>query len=240
MIVKDAWWDTRNLEVRCAEIEFDANDSIGEVYHALDTSSQYDYVTAKIPSGRIDLLHELENNGFQFVEALIEMRHDLKEILCSPIVRRVLQNVSYNHAESETDLIFDKIRDGVFDTDRVFLDKHFSHEAAANRYINWIKDELKKGATLFNICYKDTNVGFFSFKITDNNVGYPFLSGIYNSDVIGIGNAVVTEPLKHAQETGCRYVCTHVSSNNIPIIRIHEQAGFYTSSIQYVLTIHRP
>lgn len=239
MEIKDAWWDTRNLGVTCAEIEMNATDPIELAHESIETTASFSYVTAKIPPGRLDLIHEFEGCGFAFMETLIEMRHDLKDINLPPIVERFTRNVTHADAQNDVEDVLEKIHEGVFATDRIFLDEGFTNEKAATRYMNWIRDELDNGAELIHIQYKGKNIGFFSFKESEGGVGLPFLSGIYDKTIVGAGSSVVTEPLKHARNKKCRYVCTHVSSNNVPIIRIHEQAGFYTTDLRYVMTRHQ-
>lgn len=65
---------------------------------------------------------------------------------------------------NDLDVLLNEIRDGMFRTDRVCLDPHFSPVQAANRYEGWISDELDRGSQTYKLTYKDSSIGFFTFK----------------------------------------------------------------------------
>ena len=47
-----------------------------------------------------------------------------------------------------------EISNGLFDSDRIYIDPFFSKEKAAQRYINWTEDELKRGTEFIKYIYK--------------------------------------------------------------------------------------
>lgn len=129
---------------------------------------------------------------------------------------------------------------GLFNTDRIYLDPNFTKEQAAHRYKCWIKDEMERGAELFEISYKENAIGFFTQKQLDEKTYYPFLAGLYpgNQEKVGLGFSVLAKPIEDVMKRGGRYISTYVSSNNLPIVKLHTQLGFLPNKICNVFVKH--
>lgn len=238
----DAFWDTRSLGVKTAELDFDAEDGIDEVRAALSFAGEYVYVAAKVQSGNMVVLGALQDAGFRFVECSIELTIDLKSFELPRMAKRFDEHITIQKADDASkERIYQHIRDGIFDTDRIALDPEFSKEIAEQRYVNWIEDELARGGELYHVFYKGDEAGFFSYKETIKGVeAFPFLAGLYNefrTSGIGLNVAVGTEA-QFARDRGCKRIRTYVSSNNLPILRIHEILGYGVSNIKSVLVRH--
>lgn len=236
----DAWWDTRNLGLTCAEVGVNRDDDLSVCDELLQLVGDFEYITVKIPAGRIDIVSRLEQEGFSFSECLIELNHDLKEIDLSGFTARFDRVMSRELVlKGNEDEVYSEIRKGLFNTDRVYLDPQFSSQIAAERYVNWLKDEIERGSELYHVLYKNQRVGFFVYKEKKDGVAYPFLASLYHDFFTsGLGANVVVEPMKLARERGCSRIDTFISSNNPPILRIHEHLGFRVQDIFYVMTIH--
>ncbi len=238
----DAFWDTRSLGIPCMELEFEPGDGKGEVDQALADCGDYGYVAAKVPAGEVAVARRLQEEGFSFAEASVELAIDLSEVAVPRIVGRLEQSVSSRQVSGEeAEGVLSQVREGMFDTDRVYLDPLFESGLAARRYVNWIQDELGCGASLHAVSYKCDDVGFYVYKERVPGVeAYPFLAGLYNDwKASGLGtNVVVLEPLREAQRRGCRRIRTSVSSNNLPILRAHELLGYRVSAMTYVFVRH--
>lgn len=239
----DAFWDTRSLGVRTAEISFEMDDGLESLNEALSFANDYQYVVAKVASGNTEMLTALQQVGFSFIECSIEVTIDLRTLELPRMAKRFDQHITVEQAtDVSKERIFTRIRNGLFDTDRIALDPAFSADIAARRYVNWISDELERGGELYHVFYKGDEAGFFSYKETDPGVeAFPFLAGLYEEfKTSGIGlNIAVATPAQFAKERGCRRIRTYVSSNNVPILRIHEMLGYTVSNIRYVLVKHQ-
>lgn len=237
----NAVWETRNLGVECAEFEFSRTDTTRECELAFHEMMSYDYLTAKIPAGRMDIVSQLSSRRFRFAECLIELEHNLQNIKPEGIAARFDSMTSHELVDSsQVNDVFEEIRKGIFCTDRIYLDSHFSHQVAAERYVNWIKDEMLQGAEIYHVLYKDRKIGFFTYKEKEDRVAYPFLASLYQDYFnSGLGSSVVLEFMKLAKLKGCCKIDTFVSSNNPPILRIHETLGFRAKNIFYVMTLRR-
>ena len=107
-------------------------------------------MVAKVPTSRADITHLLYEYQYEYMEDLILFVSDLKIVNKSKAMERLYDAVSVKRAEKEDiEEIYTEIRKGMFSTDRISLDEHFSKEAAAERYVNWTMDELERGITMF-------------------------------------------------------------------------------------------
>lgn len=242
MKVIDAFWDTRSLGVKSAEIEIEEADTIEDVDQILSSIEKYEYVVAKVAAGCADAALHLQARGFAFIESSIEVEIDLRELAFPRFVERFDKYITCRKASTESEgSIFSHVAEGLFTTDRVYLDPAFDDDLAAKRYLNWIRDEQSRGAELFHVYYKDEEVGFFVYKETVPGIeAYPFLAGLYNEwKSSGLGaNVVVAIEMKEAKSRGCKRLRTFVSSNNLPILKIHELFGCQIKNIRNVFVRH--
>lgn len=239
MKIINAVWEKRNLGVETKEIEFEEIDPLEEAEKWLkDTHAEY--IVAKVPTNRADITHLLYEYQYEYIEDMILFVSDLEIANKSKAMERLYNVVSVKKAmEKDIEEIYMEIRKGMFSTDRISLDKHFSKEAAAERYVNWTMDELERGTELYNFVYKDKNVGFFGLKEIRDGVYTSFLGGIYNRYRLGgIGTISVLKILERIKELGGRQLHSMVSSNNIGQVKNLIYTGYYVSKISHVFVKH--
>ena len=238
--VINAVWEKRNLGVDCHEIKIEINDTIDYIKNELP-KNEAQYTVVKVPSNRCDLNFLLQELGYKYIESSIHLTHDLKNINLNPIQQRILNSIGYETMDKfDIDKLFCEIEKGIFTTDRIYVDPYFTHEQAANRYVNWISDELDKGCEIFKLTYKNDSIGFFTFKNIGNSTCYPFLAGMYNNYLnSGLGMSAIEKPLRETIKRNCTKVSTFVSSNNLKIFRIHLGLGFSLDDIHLVYAKHR-
>ena len=148
--------------------------------------------------------------------------------------------MEYREMESK-DLtgLYTEIHNGLFGTDRIILDPYFTKEQAAQRYCNWIADELERGSQAYKITYKTDTIGFFTFKQIDEGVFYPFLAGLYKKfESLGMGFTTLRKPIDESIARGGKMISTYASTNNLPVVRSHTQQGFLLNNLQYVFVKH--
>lgn len=231
----DATWEIRNLGVDTQEITVETGDSVEQLRDTL-RSINSTYQVLKVPAGMIDMMWEAEDNGFHYMETLIHVVHDLKNIEMPEMLQRLDKSISYEIMnDGDVAILYNKIRDGMFYTDRICLDKHFTSEQATNRYIGWISDEISRGIDMYKYIYKGESVGFFSFKQIDEGVYYPFLAGIYPEFQKNVFGAVFNyKPLIEAKRRNAKLVSTYISTNNSNTVRMHVECGFKFKEASYV------
>ena len=239
MKVIDAVWEKRNLGVITQEVTVTQDDSLIDLKKAIENlDSQYNVV--KLPAGKVDMMFYLQEQGFKFIEGFIHVTHDLKTVEMNPIQKRIDDAVTYElMSENDINYLFKEIRDGLFYTDRIYLDSYFSNEQAANRYVNWIKDELERGTELYKLIFKNETFGFFTFKEIDKNIYYPFLAGVYKEfQSTSLGSVFCYKPIVEAIKRKGKMISTYVSTNNLNTLRVHSSLGFSFNEISYVFVRH--
>ena len=237
--IVDAFWEKRNLGVCCHEIEIELGDEADFLKKELPLNEAA-YTVVKVPSNKFDVMFLLQELGYTYIESSINLVHDLKEIRLNPLQQRIMDSVSYSTmTDKDIDHVFREIRKGIFTTDRIYIDPYFSHEKAANRYVNWIGDELERGCKNFKLTYKNDSVGFFTFKDMGNGVCYPFLAGMYEKYLnSGLGICTIEKPLKHAIKMNYKKYSTFISSNNTSTFSAHVALNFSFRKIYHVYIKH--
>lgn len=236
----DAFWDTRNLGRRTAELEFAETwneNNVGKIKEAI---ADYQYLAAKVPVSNHKAIEALQARGFRFVECSISLRNNLLSSAKKGLLH-VRDSVAHHLVTNpeEQNEILNQVRKGLFFTDRISLDEHFGIDVASNRYSNWILDELSGSAELYSVTLENQMVGFFAYKETLPQTSYPFLIGLFPEfRSKGLGSSLVAESLITSIEHGCSVSETVVSSNNPAVIRCQESVGSFMHGIRYVFVRH--
>ena len=240
MIIKEAPWEKRNLNVNAVEFYLEQNE--GETLGDSVLNDQvHDYQVAHVPIKNINAIKKLSTNGFYFIETKLYLTASLKELTLPKVFTRFVDSMSYREAKSSADIqsIYDSIKNGVFDTDKIALDEKFSLEASAHRYYCWAKDEIEKGTSLPYLVQVDgVDIGFFILKI-DGRIADSFLAGLFdNSASSGLGFSTLYFPMLEANKKGCTKIVTGVSSNNIDSVKTHLSLGYRIKELEYIFIKH--
>ena len=199
------------------------------------------YQVVKVPVGRIDIMNSLHHAEFIFVESSINVEHDLNINNPEGLFARMVSACDYEKLETdEIDRVSSEIRSNMFKTDRVYLDPEFTREQAANRYVDWMMDEVSRGASVYEMRLENVGVGFFLFREDAERIGYSALAGLYpSSKSLGFGNVLIYQVLVEGKKRHLRRINSHLSSNNLAILRNHIEQGFNVTNIQYVFVRHQ-
>jgi hypothetical protein len=240
MLVIDAFWEKRNLDVETKEIILSESDSLSDIKDVLVSLSYgKQYILAKIPVGKPDFIKLLTDNGFYFVESLIEVSLRIADFQLPKSLKRFDEMLTYRKLTSKED--FEKleleIKKGIFTTDRIALDYNFGIDISATRYINWLRDEVQRGGEVFEVLCKEKPVGFFAFKDLSEGKYDVFLGGMYHNEyAMGLGFSILSKEIIELQKRQAKIYITHISSNNLAIIRLFFSFGFSPVNIVYVMT----
>lgn len=239
MKVIDAFWEQRNLGVSCMEAAVDSADDAAEVVSAVNELAAQ-YLVVRVPTGRVDVISALEPQGFRFIEAALGVEHNLCLPRLTGVLARMVSGLSYEPIKDQLDAVAAQIHAGMFQTDRVYLDSHFTAAAAATRYVNWMYDEVARGAAVYELRRGAQGMGFFLFR-SSGNVGISALSGLYRSaPAPGLGAALLYLTLQEGARRQLRVLESSISSNNLPVVKTHCLLGFQIVGISYILVRHRP
>ena len=244
MRIVEAFWEERNLGVTCYEVTVEKGDSLQQISNELSRLAFVQYIVVKVDTPNVEAHLLLAELGYTFMEASINMFLDVRNYRLSSLEQRLNAHIRWHSLTSKEGLVrFNlELDKGIFNTDRIYLDPEFAKTQASHRYKCWIKDEMERGSELFEITYKEQAIGFFIQKQLDEKTYYPFLAGLYhdNQEKIGLGFSVLAKPIENTIERGGRYISTYVSSNNLPIVKLHTQIGFLPNKIYNVFVKHNP
>jgi ribosomal protein S18 acetylase RimI-like enzyme len=238
MKIVNAVWEMRNLGVICTEVTIGHGDSDEGVLAQLsDLPAGYQVI--KVPVARVDIMNSLHRANFAYVESSISVEHMLSINEPEGLFARMISASEYvKLGIEEIDRVTSEIRSDMFKTDRVYLDPEFTHEQAANRYVNWMMDEISRGASVHELRVKKAGVGFFLFR-DDAGIGYSALAGLYpSSKSPGFGNVLLHQVLVEARNRQLNRLDSHVSSNNLAVVKNHIEQGFRITDMHYVYVRH--
>jgi len=240
MKLVEATWELRNLGITVYEATLEPQDTPEEVTAALAViHGTADYVSVKVPTSLFSLAGPLEDLGYSFREMLTTV-----EIDHMPALNRVMQRyadklASRQASQSDKVKIFDEIISGLFTTDRFSLDPAFSRAQSANRYCNWINDEISRGGELHAITFKGDLVGFFLVHRVEKNRYASLLGGIFECyQRMGLGYFINHLAYEYSFRSGAKSVSTTYSSNNLSASNIHFNLPVRLVSQNYVYSRH--
>jgi hypothetical protein len=235
-----AEWEKRNLGVDCTEVYFEDSDVVNSIYEAMPQIVS-EYQVMHIPSGKAKLLLDAQKNGFQLIEMNIHLTKKIDNEQLPLIYKRYEESITVKEAsENEICMALDEIKVGnIFLTDKVAKDPFFSTVDAGKRYAFWSRDIIDEGSHMYLAQYKGENVGF-CLNIKKNNTTFDaFLGGTFSSyHNKGLGFLPLYANLYSIMLQGGKRVVTGVSSNNVPILKLHLLFGFRISSMSYILIKH--
>ena len=238
MKIVDAVWEKRNLGVSTFEITIENEDSLTDVENAVSDLA-CDYTVVKLSAQRNEFLPFLQMKGYIFIEDMIHLEHDLSVIPMNPIVKRLYDRTSFRRMNNDDFIqLKEEILKGMFDTDRISLDKNFDSGASAKRYLNWTEDLKDKGALFYVITYGKDSAGFVVLDTKDNISYNSVLGGGYEKfKKTGIG--IIQKEQEITRELGGKRVTTSVSSNNVGQFRALIMNGYKPYAVDHVLIKHK-
>ncbi len=237
MKIIDTFWEKENLGVTSKEVVVDLNDSVDVVRTGLVTLNDQ-YIVVKIPASRFDVANLVQNMGYKFVEEMIEVEHDLHEVKRNRILQRLYDSLDYREMNvSDVEMLYSEIDKGLFSSDRISNDPHFSPELSARRYKNWIRSMLNDGAIPYVMSYKGEPAGFIVLTTKDRVVYHSVLGGGYEKfRKTGLG--MVQKEQEIVKLLGGKLLMTKVSSNNVNQFRALLANGFTVNKINHVFVKH--
>lgn len=236
----DAVWEKRNLGISCVEITMEKEDTVQEMETALH-DIKADYTVVKIPTCRMDFAESLLKHSFYFVEALFSLEKQLGKYPPSESQQEKARRMAYRlQLDESKERIQHEIQIGMYTTDRISIDRHFTPGQTAKRYIGMLSDELCRGAEIMEYCFCGEPFGFSCFRQTGAGRYYQAQTGIYSQyRGKGFGFALAYLPECELLKRGGKILTTGVSTNNEASLRVHLQNGFLPANTTYIYVQHR-
>lgn len=236
----NAYWEKRNLGISTTEINIEREDSIQSVDSAIKTTTT-PYQVMRVPSGKTDCLLFAQENGFRVIELNLQLSKKLTMVKLPQIYQRFADKILVEEVfDKEREFILEQIREqNLFITDKIARDPFFEKGQSGKRYALWTKDLLQKGGKIFIVKYKRESIGFCINIEKKNKVFEAFLGGLFKQyENKGLGFLPLFGNEFSINLQGGQKVLTGVSSNNLPILKLHNQFGYFVDDIYYVLIKH--
>jgi hypothetical protein len=222
MKIIEATWEKRNLGKYVLEVEIENSDQIDAVRDDLNRLTA-DYIVLKIPCSLGEFIQPIQAIGFKFMEVLTHSIFDSNLPALSPIEEKFLNNIRSEQISALNGQLLDSaIAQGMFNTDRISLDPKFMRGLSGNRYLGMLQDERARGATIYQITYKEDFVGFYILRFLNETTSYSSIGGIipkYQNK--GLGILMNYLQIRQSYELGAREVLSTFSSNNVAATHIH-------------------
>lgn len=227
MKVVAAVWELRNLGLPTTEFTVDNTDSIEDLRNAL-LRDEAEFQVVRVPSDSVHISYFLQQNDFIFIETLLHLRLAFTKNQQFTNISKVLAQVNDLEAtDSERAHVLQAVSDGLFETDRISSDPRFSRNDAATRIVNWINDELGRGAKLCLVFVRDRSVGFYTWRHEPTGEPVVALSGTFReNNYPGAGMLVNASIVLRARQQGCSFLDFAISSNNLSALRLALSLGF--------------
>lgn len=242
----NALWDEKNLGLKSCEFVINREDSKlskNEIIRFVEEHLQEDfkYIVLKTSFINEKILSIVDYFGFKYIEnqfvynlnkseyynSIYHLNYIDKSYTCIPVDAGIYLSS-----------IFSEINKGIYKTDRIALDKKFGVQISNSRYSNWAKDILDNGKGVLWLIYKDDIPIGYEIGYKNRKLFEMILSGVFiEFQNKGYGKKWQNSFLNKVFN-GFDSVSTVVSSNNIPIIKIRQSAGFTISKIMTVFIKH--
>lgn len=234
-----AVWERKNLGRDAWEVTLDKKD-MTDVQSVIDAlhAPQFDgcYVCVKLPVGNLHMVHALEDDGFRFLETQLHLVAALEpsDVMRYgesadhiPVEERVVPKT-----REDWGAIIEKITPGMFDTDRIALDPAFGPDVACQRYRGWCWDLFDNPKSVLKVLSINGQDSYFNIYLLDHGSdGYDGIigGGFSEHKNTGLGALMCAKTMF---EKG-KYK-TSVSTNNFPVLKIHQHLGRIVCNERYV------
>ena len=242
MKIVEAKWERRNFKCDAWEITLEHSDmsDIDKTISALNAECfAGSYVCIKIPVGNLRMLHALEDDGFRFLETQLSLMDRFNPDDAMKFPENIASHVYFTTVERDDkegwERIIAKIVPEMFDTDRISLDPLLGPDIACERYRNWIRDLRNDPRSKMTLIIADSEPVAFSLDIIDGTTRHGVIGGTFPEfKNTGYGMFLISGPCNREQEFGSK-ARTVVSSNNLKVLRAHQNCGKVIYKEMYVL-----
>ena len=192
-------------------------------------------------------MFSLEELGYSFIEAQIELRYHVKKSYVSEetkkLVESVKNRVAFQQIKDEENLerVLDKIKNQeMFVTDRIYLDKHFTKKNAGERYYWWCRDLYEKGGEIYETLLDGKPIGMNALTKNSDSAYKGAIGGTYLecNEYSLLTPAVGHLFFEFLASKGMKSLSSAVSSNNVSILKLNLASGYYITGIRHVYVKH--
>ena len=225
-----ATWELDNIGVNAYELTLDEQDTpetVAQEEKRLKALGA-EYLVLKTPVNCPLLLFGLAKLGYTYVETVFRVMVERGEYHIPPTIARFDRGLTVALLTEESDRarVFERIRGGIFVSDRVSIDPAFSIELGGRRYAGWLRQMLNDGAFLYEVLSGDRPIGFFVIQRKDEQTVDPVLMALYDEQGDrGMGALLHKKTLDTCFTHECKRLTSTVVSNNVKVLRVYVNAG---------------
>lgn len=240
MKIINAIWDEKIIGGRVGEIIFTKGEDYNNYIQSGIEKGGYAYLVARVPSESISLIHDLENNGFRFLENQFVIRVKTEELVSleEKISKKVLNLTTRQIIEKpQLSHVLSKIEEGLFENDRISLDPYLGMEFSARRYRRWIEEIYNnKQYRILYIFSGNETIGFMCLDCSSQGSFKALIAGVFKKyQNLGYSSGLLYLHLKYASDNGVGSVETSISGNNIKMVNLFSRTINYKVIRNYVV-----
>jgi hypothetical protein len=240
MKIVNAVWEKRNLGVSCNEITIETSDTISNIQENI-LNLETEYTVVKVPTDKPEISLYLQEKDYIHMETVVNCVNKAELPKLNSIQQRIVSAVTYDEMNSnDLEILFSEVKNGMFETDRVSIDKYFTQEQSNTRYSGWINDELKFGSKIYKLVYKESAVGFFILKDKKDKTFVAVLGGIYKQyQSHGFGFCMNYYEIREVIKQKAKKIFNTFSTNNRGATSIHFTMNYNIDSIYNIYIKHK-
>jgi hypothetical protein len=231
MKIVNAVWDEKITGLKTCEIYFGKGDTF-KTYLDADVESIFQFSVVKIPAGNLNLVHQLEQTGYRYLENQISLSFDVEQMdHINHSWFKLLNGFSYKLLTTADEIksVSDQVSDKMFQADRYSQDPFWPDDLSSKRYVNWIDELFKSEQTkIYSMVKNDKDVGFFVIKNESKTLNSCPIAGIYNQyKFSGYIFVLVWYILLISREMKTNKFVTSISTNNQNLFSAFSKAFTY-------------
>jgi RimJ/RimL family protein N-acetyltransferase len=198
------------------------------------------FLSARLPLSQTELIHQLEDVDFKFIETTIEPQLDLNSV-------KNEESTSFDVIEPKGKVLADHLRlasNISFTAGRLQVDSRIPNNMGDKRYKNWFSQALdQNGPRLASVVernYQSTPAAFFLWEIAQNHTVSWLLNGMATGHRgKGLAGEVWTAMIAHHRQDSQEFMTkirTRISLTNLPALRLYTKLGF--ALVSPMVTLH--
>jgi len=245
-------WDSEHFGYNVAVIESIISNSMGyeqeleivdvliERFLTWCETSKIRFVSIRVPTLDLPVIHSLERWGFNYIESWIFNKFDLSKLrgLIKPSVRLRLAQ------QGDLDYMVDYSRDA-FSCHRFHADAHVTRNQANSLYHKWILTAYKDPNQEILVCDIDSKpVAFMIYYRSDLQQYFGLRFAMWKMALLdpqfrskGLGSDFFVALMYHHQKEGLNVVDSGLTTRNVASLNLHTKLNFEV--ITTVVTFHR-
>lgn len=252
LLFKESYWDTEHFGFKCViieniitiECEYSQKREIAklllEEFNNWCKKKKIKFVSIKISSLNLPVIHEIESNDFNFIESWIYNKYNLEHFEDSDQAYLKLRKA----ITKDRDIMIDYAK-GAFSTQRFYADSNINVDKADSLYKKWIItafSDPKQDIIVMDI--EERPSAFMIYYINDLRKYFGYRFAMWKMGLVdpekkhkGIGYDFITALFQYHANQGLDIIDSGLSLRNLPSLNWHNKLNF--KIISTLVTFHK-